>query len=602
MIREAVRHTGTYPDVYLQNRRTLVFRIRTARADVQRCTLFCFARTEPEKVREIPMVWEYRDELFDYYAAVVTFHQIARYQKYYFRFDDALYYSAHGFSQRCPTDGFFEFLYANTTDAVTVPAWARGQVFYQIFPERFCNGDRGNDPDGCMPWGSPPDRVHDMGGDLRGIIRKLPYLKELGVDCLYLNPVFKGDFNHKYATTDYFEVDPQFGTNEDLKELVERVHASGMRIILDGVFNHCGIHFEPFQDLLKNQEHSRYRDWFFVRDFPFDITHHDYECVGAYKYMPKLNSGNPEVRAFILRVMDFWISEFQIDGWRLDVADEVDESVWEMARIVLKQKHPDVLLLGETWGSGLRLMNGTQMDSIMNYVFRDAVRDFVALGAIRAEKFDARIQKMLSDYPVDMDLSMFLPLGSHDTERFLTLCGGDRRKMALAVVLQMSFMGSPSIYYGDECGMEGENDPDCRRCMIWEESERDQELYELYRSLIRIRKKEPALRTGRQRTMLCRKDVYGYFRGEGRDAIYILVNTGEDNCDLKVPVVSEGRFRVLLQTDESRQERALISTEKEAQQHFLNEDVIHYKGYLNVTLAPYSAVIFKEEQTKEGNL
>ena len=198
MIREAVRHTGTYPDVYLQNRRTLVFRIRTARADVQRCTLFCFARTEPEKVREIPMVWEYRDELFDYYAAVVTFHQIARYQKYYFRFDDALYYSAHGFSQRCPTDGFFEFLYANTTDAVTVPAWARGQVFYQIFPERFCNGDRGNDPDGCMPWGSPPDRVHDMGGE----------------------------------TTDYFEVDPQFGTNEDLKELVERVHASGMRIIL----------------------------------------------------------------------------------------------------------------------------------------------------------------------------------------------------------------------------------------------------------------------------------------------------------------------------------------------------------------------------------
>ncbi len=135
---------------------------------------------------------------------------------------------------------------------------------------------------------------------------------------------------------------------------------------------------------------------------------------------------------------------------------------------------------------------------------------------------------------------MFLPLGSHDTERFLTLCGGDRRKMALAVVLQMSFMGSPSIYYGDECGMEGENDPDCRRCMIWEESERDQELYELYRSLIRIRKKEPALRTGRQRTILCCKDVYGYFRGEGRNAIYILVNTGVDDCDLRVPVVSEG--------------------------------------------------------------
>ena len=176
---------------------------------------------------------------------------------------------------------------------------------------------------------------------------------------------------------------------------------------------------------------------------------------------------------------------------------------------MLKQKYPDMLLLGETWGSGLRLMNGTQMDSIMNYVFRDAVRDFIALGTIRAEEFDARIQRMLSDYPADMDLSMFLPLGSHDTERFLTLCGGDRRKMALAAVLQMSFMGSPSIYYGDECGMEGGNDPDCRRCMIWEESRRDRKLYELYRKLIRLRKQEMALRTGRQRTMLCGKDVYG---------------------------------------------------------------------------------------------
>lgn len=543
------------------------------------------------------MKCEYRDGLFDYYQASVTFHQIARYQKYYFGFDHSLYYTAQGFQQNIPKDGFFEFLYANTTDSIRVPEWARGQVFYQIFPERFCNGDSSNDPEGTVPWGSPPDRENYMGGDLRGIISKITYLKQLGIDCVYLNPIFKGDFNHKYATTDYFEIDPEFGIKDDLRALVEEVHRQGMKIILDGVFNHCGIHFQPFEDLLKNQDKSRYRGWFHITDYPFDITHHGYECVGAYKYMSKFNSGNPEVRDFILRVMDYWISEFHIDGWRLDVADEVDESVWTSARIFLKQKYPDILLLGETWGSGLRLMNGCEMDSIMNYVFRDAVRDFIAYGKIDARQFDDRTQKMLADYPKDMDLAMFLPLDSHDTERFLTLCGDDRRKMKLAVVLQMSFMGSPSVYYGDEVGMDGGNDPDCRKCMVWNEEDQDRGIKNLYEDLIRIRKNHTVLQKGGLKTMICQGGLYGYFRGEGRDAVYVLINAGSKTAEAEIPVLENGRYIKLLEVGQKTEDgiQSLSDGMDTDGHHFYNSDINHYQGYLNITLAPYGAVILKEE-------
>lgn len=195
-----------------------------------------------------------------------------------------------------------------------VPEWAKGQVYYQIFPERFKNGDTANDPEGCVPWGTPPTPENYMGGDLKGILEKLPYLRSLGVDCIYLNPIFQGDFNHKYATTDYFHVDPAFGTEEDLRELISQLHASGMKLLLDGVFNHTGIHFPPFADLLEKQEASAYRDWFHVTKFPIETTPHHYECVGAYPYMPKLNTANPEVREYILSVMEYWIREFHIDG------------------------------------------------------------------------------------------------------------------------------------------------------------------------------------------------------------------------------------------------------------------------------------------------
>ena len=448
MNKEAIRHTGTYPDIYLKDRQTLIVRLRTAKKDAAQCSVIYFARTSPGEKKSVTMECVLRDDLFDYYQAELKFRHPARYRKYYFELrgkTEALYLSAWGLCREAPEDGLFEFLYANQTEAIHTPAWSRGQIFYQIFPERFDNGNPHLSPPDCQEWGTPPTRENYMGGDLQGIIGHLDYLEELGVQCLYLNPIFSGDFNHKYAATDYYHVDNLFGGNEKFRELVEKVHEKGMRIILDGVFNHTGIRFPQFADILENQENSGYKDWYYITKFPVTISRECYECVGAYPYMPKLNTGNPQVREMILDIMEYWIAEYGIDGWRLDVADEVDESVWIEARIRLKEKFPETLLLGETWGAGLRLMDGSKMDSIMNYTFRDSVRDFLAYERIDAEQFDNRIQNMLAKYPEEMNQSMFLPLDSHDTERFLYLCQGKKEKLRLGAAFQMTFVGAPSV-------------------------------------------------------------------------------------------------------------------------------------------------------------
>ena len=591
---EAIRHTGVYPDIYLSDRRRLVVTLRTAKRDVDVCKIHYFARTTPENKKTQTLQFLYRDNLFDYYQGTLCFRQVARYQKYYFELTDekeTCYLTAEGIETDEPESGYFEFLYANRTGIVSLPEWSQGQVFYQIFPERFANGDPSNDPKDVKPWGTDPNRENYMGGDLKGILNHLDYIRELGADCIYLNPIFCGDFNHKYATTDYYRIDPMFGTNKDFRMLVHAIHERGMKIILDGVFNHSGVHFAPFQDVLENGGESKYRDWFYPTTFPIGITHHDYECVGAYKYMPKLNTGNPEVRDYLLKVMDYWIREYHIDGWRLDVADEVDEGLWEEARLLLKDRYPNTILIGETWGSGLRLMNGAQMDAIMNYVFRDAVREFIAAGSIDAAAFDGRMEKMLSDYPAEMDRAMYLPLDSHDTERFLTCCGGDKRKLKAAVALYMMFVGSPVIYYGDEIGMEGENDPDCRRCMIWDKDRQDSELKQWYESLIRIRHAEPAIRSGTFCADVCEGRIYSFSRMDSQDTILTVINASEKEQTVAIPVRCVTDYRELL-TDEVF--RAV--SEDGWRVNARLGDKVHYQGNLMIRIKPYEAKILKEER------
>lgn len=554
MNREAVLHRNTEEFIYPTARDRLVFRIRTAKKEIQKCKVIYWNREDGVKKTQCMECYA-RDGVFDYFRCQVIFSKIARYQKYYFTLEDihgaTWYFSAYGVDDKPPEDGFFEYLYANGNDVVTTPAWAEGIIYYQIFPERFFNGDRGNDPVDAEAWGNPPTRENYMGGDLRGIMKKLPYLKELGVECLYLTPIFEGDFNHKYATTDYYRIDPAFGTNEEFRELVEQCHRQDIRIILDGVFNHTGIHFPYFQDVLQNQEQSPYQDWFLIEKFPVTVSAEAYECVGAYPYMPKLNTANPEVRSYIIGVMEHWLKEYRIDGWRLDVADEVDDSVWEAARLVLKKDYPECILLGETWGYGGRMLRGNQLDSVMNYLFRDAVRDYFGKNAISTEAFDNRINSIIALYREETCQLLYNLLDSHDTERFLRFCGENKKRLKLAAAFQMLFVGSPAIYYGDEAGMTGENDPDCRRCMIWDERA-DRELWQWYRKLISLRRTYSCIRRGGCRTILAdnEKAVFGFVRyekdKEDPQRIYALFNNSPVSQRVFCPVAEDTVYIDLL--------------------------------------------------------
>ncbi len=593
MNKEAILHENTNQYVYAKSRECLTFKIRVGKKDIKRCRLFYWARTNPEERSYVDLQWKYRDKLFDYYSVEIQFSKIARYQKYFFLLEDwkglVRYYASHGLEEQEPKDGFFEYLYANQGDCIQIPSWAKGQIFYQIFPERFFNGNLKNDPKNLEPWGSTPTRENYMGGDIRGITLKLDYLKELGIQCIYLNPIFKGDFNHKYATTDYFEIDETIGTKEEFRELVKECHRREIRIILDGVFNHTGINFKPFMDILKKQKKSEYKDWFYITEFPVTVSHHNYECVGAYKWMPKLNTSNPQVREYILTIMNYWIEEFNIDGWRLDVADEVDGSVWQEVRIHLKRKYPNILLLGETWGLGLRMMMGNQMDSIMNYVFRDAVRDFFAKETIDSLEFDHRLNHMLASYLSETKDGLFNLLDSHDTERFIYLCGEDKEKLKLAVGFQFLFQGSPSIYYGDEVGITGENDPDCRRTMEWEETKQDKELLTWYQTMARLRKEETSIRYGKYATNVCEnnKGVFGFVRYIKEEAVYTVFNKSKNSESLLIPVFQSGIYRDIISGEEIQAEEIVEG------EHYYNEDVLEYGGRIAVTLNPYTMKVIK---------
>ncbi len=534
MKREAVYHLNTENYIYPVSRSRLKVKLRTAKSDVKECRLQYFDRTKSDEVRSTILKRQQSDALFDYYYGYIDTSKVARYQKYYFKLTDfdekEIFYCPTGFSGEKPED-FFEYLYTNPNDIVGHPEWSYGTIYYQIFPERFKNGDTQNDPPETEDWGSTPTRENYMGGDIRGIIEKIPYLKELGIETIYMNPIFYADFNHKYATTDYYRIDPIFGTNEEFREMVDKLHESGIRILLDGVFNHTGVHFKQFQDVLKNGRNSQYYNWFLpVKTSGITISHKDYECVGAYKYMPKLNSSNPEVRAFILDVMDFWIREYGIDGWRLDVADELDINVWQEVCMVLRQKYPDTFLLGETWGYGGRLTDGKMLDSVMNYMFRDAVRDYFGYEKIGTEEFDNRINTMLSLYKNETGKVLYNLLDSHDTERFLHYCSGDIDRMKLAVAFQFLFIGSPAIYYGDEVGITGDNDPDCRKCMVWDERQ-NKDLLDWYKKFIKIRKDHAAVRTGDYMTTFIddENEIICFERREENEKIQVIIRKGKQN-------------------------------------------------------------------------
>ncbi len=383
---------------------------------------------------------------------------------------------------------FFCFPYLNAIDVLKTPQWAKETVWYQIFPERFANGDKSNDPENTEPWGSEPTFNNYMGGDLQGIMDKLDYLVDLGITGILFCPLFKANSNHKYQTIDYYQIDPGFGTNELFKQFVEKAHEKGIRIMLDGVFNHVGYRHPFCQDVVEKGEQSIYKDWFCIKEFP--VKKGGYETFATTPHMPKVNLEFEAARDYFLDVGRFWVEEFNIDGWRLDVANEISHSFWKQFRQTIKQINKDVFILGEVWHDALPWIQGDQYDSVMHYPVTDACKRYFALNQMTKKEFIDTINHIIVNYPKNASESMYNLLNTHDTSRFLSVAGEDSRKLLLAYVFIFTYPGCPSIYYGDEIGLSGHkgSSENHRRCMPWDESLWNHDLRNSIKSLISIRK------------------------------------------------------------------------------------------------------------------
>lgn len=388
----------------------------------------------------------------------------------------------------------FKLPYLHELDRCQVPAWVSGTVWYQIFPDRFARGKASEAKQTFREWNPDlaPSPNDFFGGDLAGIIEHLDYLQDLGITGLYLCPIFKAPSNHKYDTSDYYQIDPQFGTNEELKQLVSKAHQRGMRVMLDAVFNHIGYQSKQWQDVLEKGEHSIYRDWFHIDRFPLVEEKNGQECVNYQtfafqKEMPKLNTAHPEVKTYLLDIARFWIEECDIDAWRLDVANEIDHQFWKEFRKTVLSIKPDLFILGEIWHSAQSWLVGDEHHSVMNYPLASAIKSFFLTGELTDKEFIASLNSQRFTYRQQVREVLFNLLDSHDTERISTTAKGDKNAIKAALVALFFQVGSPCIYYGTEVGLSGGEDPDCRRVMPWKKEQQDEELLAFVTKLIHLR-------------------------------------------------------------------------------------------------------------------
>jgi cyclomaltodextrinase len=450
------------------------------------------------------------------------------------------------------------------------PDWVRDAIFYQIFPDRFASSRRVPKPGPLEDWYAPPTTHGFKGGDLLGVAEHLDELHELGITALYLTPVFASASNHRYHTFDYAKVDPLLGGDAALRELLDAAHARNMRVILDGVFNHASRGFWPFHHVLENGAASPYRDWFYLdpevlsgqrgliaypgldqtaeRDF-------GYQAWWDLPALPKLNHSNPAVREYIYGVAEHWL-RFGIDGWRLDVPEEIGEpGFWEEFRRRCLAVKPDAYLVGEIWSPAAEWLAGRRFHGLMNYPLAETILSFVGAGRLDAAlvaktheyarhvrpidgtEFGRQLTSVMATYAPEVASLQLNLLDSHDTARFISLAGGDANALRLAALIQMTLPGAPCIYYGDELGLEGREDPDCRRAYPWDPAGQDRVMRDFYAGLIALRHAEPVVRHGRFQLLgsVDSAVAYGMFGPENSDrSIIVAINAGDRPARLEL--------------------------------------------------------------------
>ncbi|MAT45713.1 MAG: alpha-glycosidase [Anaerolineaceae bacterium] len=584
---QAVYHEAKSKFAYMYDQDTLHLRLRTARGDIPKVTLvggdpFRWKRKEnnpdewewdQQAAFYQPMRLEYSTELFDYWFTAVKPHwKRIRYGFILEKGDQEILYGSRAFidlkqkpEQKFSTSNYFNFPYLNFEDVFTAPQWVKDTIWYQIFPERFADGNSSNNPDGVTAWGDDDnENIYNFyGGDLKGVLDSLDYLQELGITGIYFTPIFKSPSSHKYDTTDYYQIDPAFGTNELFKEVVDAAHQRGIRVMLDAVFNHCGWLHAYWQDVIKYGKQSKYYDCFLIHgdpviNFPFEEGKYptttpeqrsnlNYSTFAFVPVMPKWNTDHPLVKEHLLGAVRYWTEEYGVDAWRLDVSNEVSHDFWREFRKMVKAINPDVYILGENWDNSNPWLQGDQFDGVMNYELMYPIWNLLGTEAFAFEQFGVTqyqesINKLLVSYPKNNLMYMYNLVDSHDTDRILSVCGGSVDKVKQAYLLQFTFTGAPSIFYGSEVGLGGAKGH-FRRCMIWDKNQQNQDLQQFVRRLVQLRKEHPCLQVvdlewlsvdENQQTFIFKKQT-------DQESVFVFINHNPEPVRFDLPSEMNGK-------------------------------------------------------------
>ena len=462
-----------------------------------------------------------------------------------------------------------------------IPDWVYGSVMYQVFPERFANGRSAINPKNTVEWGSVPTRLDFQGGDLYGVIDKLDHIESLGVNILYLNPIFLSGSTHKYDSWDHFKVDPTLGGDDGLKDLISNCHDRNIKVILDCSLNHVHPRHFAFQDIVKNGEKSEYKNWFTIFDYPVRLIHRPHLYANTYKVgwdgneeeykrylektfdetkvpvevrdddgpivepsykawwgvpdMPKVNFESKEARQWALDVTKHWIENFDIDGWRMDVAKELDFSFWKEFRDIAHKANKDTLLISEIFGDTSQWLQGDRFDGTMNYSFREAMTDYFATKRINNKEFADSLANLYSMYSFEALSSCQNLLSSHDVKRFLNRCGNEEDGILGAIFLQATFPGIAGIYYGDEIGLGGADDPFNREPFPWHNEESwNSTILDYTKKLMNIKKSSSIFKYGRFELLDDNEQFVAFRRILKDESMLCIINRSKSNDDFNI--------------------------------------------------------------------
>jgi cyclomaltodextrinase / maltogenic alpha-amylase / neopullulanase len=530
--RSPLAHVNTVPDFnWDRGRLTISFTARPN--DIQRVEVVANGRALPmQRLSQDEIVARYRVEVPWDRASDLT---------YSFRLVDGprtAFFGPAGLTDRRDRNEYR--VDHRTYKPFIVPDWVERTVMYQIFPDRFENGDKSNDPTTVVSWDAKPTYFNRFGGDAAGIQKRMPHLRDLGIGAIYFNPVFVSPSNHRYEAIDYYTIDPEIGTNDEFVALTRNLERNGIRTILDGVFNHTAVDFFAFKDIRDQGAASPYNSWYFIREHPVRIEGNpNYEAWFNFPSMPKTNLLNPVVRDYMLEIPRRWDGMASVHGWRLDVANEVPMPFWRAFRNTVKGIGEDRWIVGEHWGDSSPWLSGDQWDSTMNYQFREAVLQLLGQGRSgRPSEFMRRLMHTYGTYAPQVSRNAMNLLGSHDTPRILTEVGGDKDFAKLAAVVLFTWIGSPCVYYGDELGMEGGADPENRRGMRWDLATPDNSFLQHYRQLIALRNGSRVLQSGDPVSLLA-DDAAGtaaYARLLDGDGVIVALNKSDGVRSVRVRI------------------------------------------------------------------